>query len=102
MFTETLSKNNENHRKIRGGAQKAPPPGHRRQRKILRMGGYKAKGFENLTRNQKRITGLRELRRAISTMPGDRREAATKLLTEIVFLENTLDKLKESITENGK
>ena len=58
-------------------------------------------GLRILTKKQASMTGLKELNQAISIMQGDRREVAEKILTEIVFLQDTLNKLKENVMNDG-
>ena len=59
------------------------------------------KELRTLTKKQASLTGLKELNQVISIMPGDRREVAEKILAEIVFLQDTLNKLKDNVTSDG-
>ena len=44
---------------------------------------------------------LRELRKLLKLIPGDRKTIATKLITEIMFMTKTLAGLKKSIEADG-
>jgi hypothetical protein len=54
-----------------------------------------------LTKAQNSYKDLSELQTAVDTLPGARREAANKLIAEIVFLEQTMGKLKSSVNISG-
>jgi phage-related tail protein len=54
-----------------------------------------------MTKAQNIYKDLTELQTAVDTLPGSRKEAADKLLKEIVFLEQTMGKLKTSIDVAG-
>lgn len=49
----------------------------------------------------KTTVDLVEIKKSIEDMSPDRREAAEKILNEIVFLDGTLDTLKKSVEKDG-
>lgn len=44
---------------------------------------------------------LTDIKKTIKALPGDRRDAAESIYTEVVFLIGTLEKLKERIEKDG-
>ncbi len=54
-----------------------------------------------MTKVQNGYRNLTELQTAVDTLPGSRKEAADKLLKEIIFMEQTMGKLKTSIDVAG-
>ena len=51
--------------------------------------------------NTGKLKNLRKLKRLLKLVPEDRRTVAEKLITELAFMEATLDGLRRHIEENG-
>ena len=52
--------------------------------------------------NTEKSKNIRKLKQLLKLVPEDRRTVAEKLITELAFMEATLDGLRRHIEENGE